>query len=102
MCGFENEIVVKYDQTEIILKIKFTSYKHKHIFLKYWNVLHMAGVLWLYCYILCKTFDCYLNYMYTMYTSDTIFFKLTTPLNVEYLITIFDAFWKEMKTFEYY
>jgi len=27
MCGFENEIVVKYDQTEIILKIKFTSYK---------------------------------------------------------------------------
>jgi len=27
MCGFENEIVVEYDQTEIILKIKFTSYK---------------------------------------------------------------------------
>ena len=34
MCGFENEMVVKYDQTEIILKIKFTSNNHKHIFFK--------------------------------------------------------------------
>jgi hypothetical protein len=34
MCGFENEMVVKYDQTEIILKIKFTSNNHKNIFFK--------------------------------------------------------------------
>jgi hypothetical protein len=31
-----------------------------------------------------------------------LFFKLTTSLNVECLLNVFYAFWKDMKTFEFY
>ena len=60
MCGFENEIMVKYDQTEIILKIKFTSYNHKNIF---FNVLKFVA------YGRCTMV------MHKMYTSDNCLFN---------------------------
>jgi len=95
MCGFENEIVVKYDQTEIILKIKFTSYNHKNIFLKYWNLLHMADL----CTMVMLYFMRNLIIIWTTCTKCTqvkFFFKLATSLNVEYfnyLVKLFYAFW---------
>jgi hypothetical protein len=70
MCGFENEMVVKYDQTEIILKIKFTSNNHKNIFFKVLKFVAYGRPVYYGYVIFYAKLDNYLNYMYKMYTSD--------------------------------